>query len=175
MAGRLPEEPTLIYDDDHYYMASVIAELLATRGIATTLVTPEVMLSSWSAKTNEHGRVQRRLLELGVRIITSRRLIAYDGARAQIECGFTGDRQAVAAGAVVTVTQRQPDDALYHDIEHALAGKPGYRPRSLDRIGDCLAPSIIAAAVYSGHRYARELGTEIDPDNRMQYDRVQVG
>ena len=26
------------------------------------------------------------------------------------------------------------------------------------RIGDCLAPGTIAAAVYAGHRYARELG-----------------
>ena len=28
------------------------------------------------------------------------------------------------------------------------------------RIGDCLAPSTIAAAVYAGHRYARELDAE---------------
>ena len=29
--------------------------------------------------------------------------------------------------------------------------------RSVTRIGDCLNPGIIAAAVHSGHRYAREL------------------
>ncbi|MFT5549883.1 MAG: dimethylamine/trimethylamine dehydrogenase, partial [Candidatus Azotimanducaceae bacterium] len=40
------------------------------------------------------------------------------------------------------------------------------------RIGDCEAPAIIAAAVFAGHRYARELDTEVDPDNRMKYDRV---
>ncbi len=28
---------------------------------------------------------------------------------------------------------------------------------SLTRIGDCLAPSTIAAAVYAGHRLAREI------------------
>jgi dimethylamine/trimethylamine dehydrogenase len=28
---------------------------------------------------------------------------------------------------------------------------------SVTRIGDCLAPATIAAAVYAGHRYAREL------------------
>ena len=36
---------------------------------------------------------------------------------------------------------------------------------SVDRIGDALAPGAIAHAVYSGHRYARELdgppGTEL--------------
>ncbi len=35
---------------------------------------------------------------------------------------------------------------------------------SLRRIGDCDAPAIIAAAVYSGHRYARELNAKPDPD-----------
>jgi hypothetical protein len=28
----------------------------------------------------------------------------------------------------------------------------------VQRIGDCLQPALIAAAVYSGHRAARELG-----------------
>jgi len=26
--------------------------------------------------------------------------------------------------------------------------------------------------VFAGHRYARELDTEVDPDNRIKYDRV---
>ncbi len=36
--------------------------------------------------------------------------------------------------------------------------------KSVKRIGDCNAPGIIAAAVFSGHRYAREFGEVIDPD-----------
>ena len=36
--------------------------------------------------------------------------------------------------------------------------------KSVTRIGDALAPATIAQAVYSGHRYARELDEEIDPD-----------
>ena len=35
---------------------------------------------------------------------------------------------------------------------------------SVRRIGDCFGPATIAAAVYEGHRYARELDTEVDPD-----------
>ncbi|MCP4392059.1 MAG: NADH:flavin oxidoreductase [Gammaproteobacteria bacterium] len=172
MAGRLPEGPTLIYDDDHYYMANVIAELLVGKGIPVTLVTPEVMLSSWGDNTGEQGRVQRRMMELGVRIITSHSLAAYNGSEAQIECSYTGNRQAIAAEAVVTVTLREPNDALYHELQQQLEGETDYRPESVTRIGDCEAPSIIAGAVYSGHRYARELDTEVDPDNRMKYDRV---
>ena len=36
--------------------------------------------------------------------------------------------------------------------------------KSLPRIGDCHGPATIAAAVYEGHRYARELDVESDPD-----------
>ena len=32
--------------------------------------------------------------------------------------------------------------------------------RAVHRIGDCHAPATIAAAVYEGHRFARELGAE---------------
>jgi dimethylamine/trimethylamine dehydrogenase len=71
---------------------------------------------------------------------------------------------------------RTPDDDLFREVEQKIAEnldkKADYQPKSLTRIGDCEAPAIIAAAVFAGHRYARELDTEVDPDNRMKYDRV---
>ena len=71
------------------------------------------------------------------------------------------------------MTMRSPNDSLYHDIQNQLESSTGdYRPDSVTRIGDCLAPSIIAGAVFSGHKYARELDTEVDRDNFMKYDRV---
>jgi len=172
MAGRLPAGPTLIYDDDHYYMANVIAELLRNRGVPVTLVTPDSTLSSWGGKTGEHGRVQRRMMELGVEIITSHGLVAYNGSEAQLECAYTGELKSIAAEAVVTVTLRARNSELFHEVERMLEGDTEHRPESITRIGDCEAQSIIAGAVYSGHRYARELDTEVDPDNRMKYDRV---
>jgi dimethylamine/trimethylamine dehydrogenase len=56
------------------------------------------------------------------------------------------------------VTLRRPVDALYTDLQRLTADGAGGLA-SLTRIGDCLAPGTIAAAVYSGHRLARELGT----------------
>jgi len=74
------------------------------------------------------------------------------------------------ASAVVLVTAREPDEALYRalvgerkEAENMLAGPDGAFP-SLQRIGDCLQPALIVHAVYSGHRAARELGgTGSDP------------
>jgi len=172
MAGRLPVGPALIYDDDRYYMGSVIAELLRAKNIPVTLVTPETIVSAWGAKTSEQSRVQRRLMELDVQLMTSHGLASFNGREAQVECTYTGERKSISVEAVVTVTMRSPNDSLFQQLQQAVGSAGDYQPDSITRIGDCLAPSIIAGAVFSGHRYARELDTEVDPDNRMKYDRV---
>ena len=172
MAGRLPDVPTLIYDDDHYYMASVIAELLRERGLPVTLVTPETLVSAWGAKTSEQHQTQQRLLELGVDIITAHGLEAFDHGLARLACIYTGREKIAECEALVSVTMRTPNDVLYHELQLRLEDGGEFSPKSLTRIGDCEAPSIIAAAVFAGHRYARELDTDVDPDRRIKYDRV---
>ena len=57
---------------------------------------------------------------------------------------------------------RDPKDELVA----ALADAPGEGViRSVTAIGDCLAPGLLASAVYSGHRYARELDTDVPVDS----------
>ena len=59
------------------------------------------------------------------------------------------------------VTDRIPNDALYHELKPALVeGKL----KSLRIIGDAEAPNIIAQAIFSGHLAAREFDELIDPD-----------
>jgi dimethylamine/trimethylamine dehydrogenase len=172
MNGRLPVGPTLIYDDDHYYMANVIAELLRAQHVPVTLVTPGSVVSSWGERTSEQSQILRRLMELEVDIITGHALDRFDGERAEIGCIYSGKRRELPVQAVVSVTLRAPDDGLFYELQRHFAASDGYRPESLRRIGDCEAPAIIAAAVYSGHRYAQELETAVDTDNPAKYDRV---
>jgi dimethylamine/trimethylamine dehydrogenase len=154
MAGRLPEGRVVLFDDDHYYMGAVIAERLRDTGLAVTLVTSADKAAAWSAYTAEQSRTQRRLLELGVEIVTAHELSAFDGREVRLSCTYTGRDRQIDADSLVLVTARQPNDGLYRALfEHLAAGTLG----SLRRIGDCEAPAIIAAAVYAGHRYAREL------------------
>ncbi len=62
MEGKLPAGHVVIYDDDHYYMGSVLAELLISKGCRVSYVTPSTKISEWSVNTLEQGQIQRRLL-----------------------------------------------------------------------------------------------------------------
>ena len=170
MAGRLPQGRVVIFDDDHYYMASVIAEMIRPESESVTLVTPQDMAAAWSNHTTEQTRTQRRLLELGVEIVTAHGIKAYDGGEALLACTFTGREHRLKADSLVLVTARLPNDELFHELSERLASEGA--PKTLKRIGDCEAPAIIAAAVYSGHRYARELDCPESIRPPVPHDRV---
>jgi dimethylamine/trimethylamine dehydrogenase len=172
MAGRLPEGRVVLFDDDHYYMGAVIAERLCAEGLAVSLVTPDDKVAAWSAHTAEQTRTQRRLMELGVEIVTAHGLIAFDGREALLACTYTERERHTTADSLVMVTARQPNDGLYHALTERLAAGAEGMPASLRRIGDCEAPAIIAAAVYAGHRYARELDSPEEDPAQVPRDRV---
>ncbi len=172
MAGRLPQGPTLLFDDDNYYLGGVLAERLRREGLQVTLVTPAELVSAWCDFTSDRQRIERRLLELEVDIVTAHDLMSFGDEEALLNCVYTGRERRLAAAAVVMVSQRSPNDALYHEIRrHVDEGSDG-APLSVKRIGDCEAPAIIAAAVYAGHRYARELDTTPDADNPLRHERI---
>jgi dimethylamine/trimethylamine dehydrogenase len=172
MAGRLPCGTTIIFDDDGFYLASAIADKLVQNGNEVIYVTPHAMLSNWSAYSGEQPRVHKHLAESGVNIILNHGLDSFDGETAALGCTFTGAEQTIAADNLVLVTCRTPRDELYYQLLDAMEGGVEGAPKSVKRIGDAAAPAIIAAAVYAGHKYARELDCEIDPDNPAKYDRV---
>ena len=62
---RPPMGPVVVFDDDHYYMGSMMAELLADEGYTVTLVTPDPVVASWTNFTQEEGHIEGRLGVLG--------------------------------------------------------------------------------------------------------------
>ena len=156
--GRLPEEgPVIIWDDDHYYMAGVIDELLADRGLAVTYVTPASEASTWTRATMEQAFIQKRLLEKGIAVVSFRSVDAVGTASVTTSCVFTGRVEELAAAATVLVTARLPREQLALDL---LARRQDWADagiESVTTIGDALAPATIDHAVYAGRRYAEEL------------------
>ena len=90
MEGKLPAGHVVIYDDDHYYMGSVLAELLIAKGCRVSYVTPSTKISEWSVNTLEQGQIQRRLLELGVEVNYEPRGDGLSAGSVIVACAYTG-------------------------------------------------------------------------------------
>ena len=161
MEGRIPDGDVVLFDDDYYYLGPVLALKLAAAGARVRYVTSEGCAGAWSAYTAEQVRTQRALLEAGIEIEVNTALASFDGSTAGLTCIYTGRMHAAAASAVVLVTSRVSDEALYRELTSGAADDPeagGAAPGRIRPIGDCRQPALIAHAVYSGHRAARELG-----------------
>ncbi len=157
MDGARPEGPVVVYDDDHYYMATTIAEVLADEGHDVTFVTPAGDIAHWASNTLELEHVQVRLRELGVKIICNQEAKRVEVGKLELACVYMGTSSEIEAGTVVSVTSRVPRGTLYRDLlscqdEWAEAGV-----KTLTAIGDCRAPATIAIAVHAGHEFARNL------------------
>ncbi|HMK86098.1 MAG TPA: FAD-dependent oxidoreductase [Steroidobacteraceae bacterium] len=168
LAGARPMGDTVVFDDDHYYMGSVLSVLLAQQGSRVTYVTTEGRAASWTQYTGEQQRISEQMHELGIAIITNTSVEAFDGDSVTLACIHSGERRSQAASSLVLVTSREPEDGLYRE----LVGEDGEN-EAIECIGDCCQPALIAHAVYAGHRAARELG-EPHERWRAQRDRVVV-
>ncbi len=157
IAGKKVNGPVAIFDDDHYYMGGLMAEKLRAEGHEIIYITPAADVSNWTHNTMEQERIQTRLIEMDVDIIPHHNVTSIRDGEIELACVYTDRRQTRACGSIMMVTAKLPHDSLYYE----LTGNPDALSKagikSVTRIGDCLAPGTIAAAVYSGHRYAREL------------------
>ncbi len=157
MAGKAPSGHVVLYDDDHYYMGGVLAELLIQKGCTVTLVTPAAYVSEWTVNTLEQAEIHRRLAGMGVEIQLNRGVTAIGAGSVTTNCTFTGQERAVEADAVVMVASRAPEDAVYLSLKAREAEWADAGLLSVRCIGDAEAPGPIAWATYAGHRYARAL------------------
>ena len=174
MDGKRPTGHVVIYDDDHYYMGSVLADLLVANGNRVTFLTPATKAAEWSFNTLEQGLIQSRLLEAGVDVRVTRAVTEVKAAAVTACCTYTGRTEEIACDAVVMVTARLPDDQLYLDLKARAAAWADNGIRSVKVIGDANAPAAIAWATYAGHRYAEELD-EPDRGDALPFRREVAG
>lgn len=157
MAGNLPSGRLIVFDDDHYYMGGVLAQLLALSGAHTTLITPAAYVSDWTRNTLEQVAIHQKLAALDVDIQLNTTVAALRGGAVESRCVYSGKQSTLAADAVVLVTARQAQSGLYAALLEREADWQAAGIRSVKVFGDAAAPGPIAWATYAGHRYAREL------------------
>ena len=161
----------VIYDDDHYYMGGVLAELLATNGCKVSLVTPAPLISYWSQFTLEQERIQGKLMKLGVKLYPQNVLSEIGNDCVRLANTISADEMELRCNGVVLVSDRTPNDSLFQSLKPALdEGKI----KSLRIIGDAEAPNIIAQAVFAGHLAAREFDEEKTEGTPFKVERVSI-
>jgi len=173
MAGRLPKEgPVIVWDDDHYYMGCVLAELCRNNGLEVTLVTPAPTVSAWTVNTLEALPIAKRIARLGIDLITYASVTGFGDGRVQLVNGLTGAMSELPGAALVTITARLPVEGLFEQLRDRLEGSGTV---SVTRIGDCLAPSTIQQAVYTGHKWARQLDEEPEELTPRELPMIESG
>ena len=157
MSGQTPVGHVLIYDDDHYYMGGVLAELLVNKGCIVTLITPAALVSEWTVNTLEQHTIHQRLAEMGVSIILNRGVMTIAADHVETNCSFTNTRIPQTCDAVVMVASKTERNGVYRDLKAREGEWQDAGIKTVTIIGDAQAPGPIAWATYAGHRYAREL------------------
>ncbi|KKF01472.1 FAD-dependent oxidoreductase [Mycolicibacterium obuense] len=165
LAGLRPRgERVVLFDDDHYYLGGVVAELLAKENFDVTLVTPGAHVSAWTVNTMEVARIRKRIIRAGITVETNTTLNRITADSVDTGCVFTGDERTFSADSVVLVTSRLPENRLFDELNARESEWAKADLRSVRAIGDAWAPSTIAAAVWAGHRYAEELDEPTSAD-----------
>jgi len=158
--GARLEGPVTVYDFDNYYMGSVLAEHLARGGLEVRYVTPAGHASAWAIMSNEQPQVHRALHAHGIALHTLSRVTAFADGEVTLESQFTNAQAHYPSRSLVIVGARFANDFLHG----ALTARPDdLRDAgilSVTRIGDAAAPGALVHAVYSGHRFARELDAD---------------
>jgi dimethylamine/trimethylamine dehydrogenase len=166
--GKRPRSKNLvIYDDDHYYMGGVVAELLRKEDYSVNLVTPSYLVSSFTKASLEQHAIQAKLLELNVEIEANSAVQEIAASHVTLGCVFTGRTRQLEAGSVVLVTARNVRDHLFQATVEKI--------NNLARIGDCFSPGTIAAAVHAGRKFAEEFGSPLPDFLDLPYRREVIG
>ncbi len=170
MSGEKLRGNVVVFDDDHYYMGGVLAELLVDGGATVTLVTPSAYVSDWTRNTLEQGFIHTRLANLGVKIHLNQAVVGINGGDVATECVYTGNRSRLPVDAVVLVTSRTPNDEVWQTLIQRQHEWSDAGIKTIKVVGDAEAPAPIAWATYAGHRFARELD-QPHPGNDLPFRR----
>ena len=158
MNGNLPSGNIAIFDDDYYYLGPVIAELLQKKGNQVTYISTSSVVCEFGNFTSEQFNYQKSLLKNGVNLELSKNIISYDDKNLVLSCVYTEKLSKINIDAIVMITSRLPNDNLFYELIENTQSK---KFKSINKIGDCLSPSTIAAAVYDGRKFAMEFDDDL--------------
>ncbi len=159
------DEPTstyVVYDDDHFYMASAVAEQLCNSGHKVIYITPLPAIATWTEYTLDQARIIERLVSLGVDLRPNVQL----NRDVTFRSTLTGGPVELEQLPIVHVGARKPSD----DLLSALKANAG--SGEIHVTGDAVAPGTIQAAVLSGHTVAKRILNQEQPPHAPKREQV---
>ncbi|MDP7516391.1 MAG: FAD-dependent oxidoreductase [Arenicellales bacterium] len=167
MSNVAPSGPVIVYDDDHFYMGAVLAEHLHRMGNEVRFITPHQEISAWTAFTLEQGAIMNRFADLGIPYHSNLMVKGKQGKELVFTSMLPGmEDRAFSCETLVFVGARLARDELQFEVRKRLGENKVYA------VGDCDVPGTIQAAVFSGHRVARQI---IDGDESFfRLDRPDI-
>jgi 2,4-dienoyl-CoA reductase (NADPH2) len=144
-----PAGSVLVYDELGFQQAPAVAELVAAAGGRVEIMTPGLVVAQDLGTTLDMELFHRRAAAAGITLTPESVVTAaetdVDGVTVTVLAHLAGVESLRRYDEVVCVLPPEPDDALWH----ALNGRPDL---VVHRIGDCLAPRRVPAAIVDGHR-----------------------
>jgi dimethylamine/trimethylamine dehydrogenase len=153
----VPGGRVVVLDIESYHLGASLALRLAGQGHEVAIATPSESIATWCTWTLEGPRLRSQLHAAGVdmRVDVSPEAIVPGAVRFRSAHG--GEPFDVAADAVVLVTQRRSNEALYLELAHDPHALAAAGIQGVYRTGDCVAPRWLVDTVFDGHRLAREI------------------
>jgi dimethylamine/trimethylamine dehydrogenase len=167
-SGDVDGDRVVVYDTDGYFTSVGMVELLLGQGKTVTVVTPFANYAPHLLLTGEGFRVNRELRRRGVEIVTGHAAVAVEGAGLRAADVWSGVERVWAGDAVVLVTEREPCEQLYRSLSADPGALESAGIARVHRVGDCETPRLLADAIFSGHRLAREIDSD-DPDRPLPF------
>ena len=157
----LAGQRVIVYDCEAELTALAVTQHLQVAGNEVQLVSPFADIGFRAHQDNVSFELRGEILAAGGHLRPGLLLASVD------KHGATFSDEAMAevridCDAVVLMTQRRSDDALFFELLQREADRDAAGIRHLYRIGDCAAPHNLSEAIFSGHRLAREIDS-LDP------------
>jgi dimethylamine/trimethylamine dehydrogenase len=153
----VPGRRVVVIDVESYHLGASLALRLAGQGHEVTIATPSETVAAWCTWTLEGPLLRAQLHEAGVAMRTDVSPEAISAGAVRMRSAHGGDAFEIAADAVVLVTQRLSNEALYLDLAGDAGAPAAGSIEAVYRTGDCVAPRWLVDTVFDGHRLAREI------------------
>ncbi len=140
-----PEGDVVVIDELGFHHATSVAELLADRGCAVTVVTPGMVVGQDLGVTLDLEHWNTKAAAKSIRQRTELVPMGWADGTLTLLHHPTGTNEDVRCDWVVLAVPAQPVERLYHELV-------GTRGVEVHRIGDCVAPRRAHAAVIEGNR-----------------------